>query len=150
MNAAATLSCAKITSPGVLVMCVCVTSSPLTIARPVSITGPLVPLLASRFKPLRVVLSESNSRTALLKCAIVPLVMVVLQEAGGAIAPESLALAFGLVMYEAQPDVLELVLLTLPEEIRPALKSAAQQAFAAHSQAVHGTATPRRSTELSR
>jgi hemerythrin-like domain-containing protein len=72
------------------------------------------------------------------------------QEAGGAIAPESLALAFGLVMYEAQPDVLEMVLLTLPEEIRPALKPAAQQAFTAHSQAVHGTATPRRSTELSR
>ena len=36
----------------------------------------------------------------------------------------------------------------LPEETRPIVKQLAPEAFAAHSQQIHGTTTPPRSTEL--
>jgi hemerythrin-like domain-containing protein len=69
-------------------------------------------------------------------------------DAGAGIPPEALPLAFGLVMYEADPAVIEEVLLSMPEVVRPVLKPMAAEAFANHSEAVYGTATPPRSTEL--
>lgn len=72
------------------------------------------------------------------------------QEAGAGIPPELLPLSFGLVMYEADPSIVEEVLRSMPDEVRPVLGPLSEQAFAEHALAVHGTATPPRSTELSR
>jgi hypothetical protein len=37
----------------------------------------------------------------------------------------------------------------MPAEVQPVMRDLATQAFAAHAQLIHGTATPPRSTELS-
>jgi hemerythrin-like domain-containing protein len=60
--------------------------------------------------------------------------------------PDKLPLMFGMMVYEGEPEVLDKVLSAMPEEVRPAIMAASVQAFAAHSEVVHGTATPPRST----
>jgi hemerythrin-like domain-containing protein len=62
--------------------------------------------------------------------------------------PQQLTLGFGMAMYEGDPAVIDTVLLTMPEEVRPVMRPMAAQAYAEHSLKVHGTATPPRSTEL--
>jgi iron-sulfur cluster repair protein YtfE (RIC family) len=62
--------------------------------------------------------------------------------------PEQLPLWFGMLMYEGDPDSIERAILTAPADTRPAIRQLAAQTFAAHSQRLHGTATPPRSTEL--
>ena len=54
-------------------------------------------------------------------------------------------LILGMMMYEGEPAVIQKVLSQLPEDVRPFVAQAARQAFAAHSERVHGTATPVRS-----
>jgi DUF438 domain-containing protein len=64
---------------------------------------------------------------------------------GAAEAPqESASLLFGMFMYESDPDVIQEVLSQMPPEARPVMKERASQAFASHSERVHGTATPPR------
>jgi hypothetical protein len=58
---------------------------------------------------------------------------------------EQLPLVFGMFMYETDPDIIQQVLLRMPAEARPAIEEVASQAFAVHSQRIHGTATPPRS-----
>jgi hemerythrin-like domain-containing protein len=62
--------------------------------------------------------------------------------------PEDLPLGFGMLMYEGDPEVIDQAIANLPAEARPVVKQLAAQAFAAHSEKVHGTATPPRSAEL--
>jgi hemerythrin-like domain-containing protein len=62
--------------------------------------------------------------------------------------PAQLTLAFGMVMYEGDPAVIEEVLRSMPEEVRPMMRPMAAQAFTEHSLKVHGTPVPPRSTEL--
>jgi iron-sulfur cluster repair protein YtfE (RIC family) len=64
------------------------------------------------------------------------------------ISLDDLTLGFGMLMYEGEPEVVDLAITTLPPEVRTAIRQRAAQAFAAHSERVHGTATPPRSTEL--
>ncbi len=59
--------------------------------------------------------------------------------------PEQVTLILGMMMYEGDPAVVEKMLSQMPADIRPVLEDAAKQAFAAHSERVHGTATPPRS-----
>ena len=61
---------------------------------------------------------------------------------------DGLTLGFGMLMYEGEPEVIDLAIAALPPEVRTAIRQRAPQAFAAHSERVHGTATPPRSTEL--
>jgi hemerythrin-like domain-containing protein len=72
------------------------------------------------------------------------------QDAVAGIPLESLALMFGMTIYEAEPAVIEKVLSNLPEEARPQMLESGRQAFAAYSERVHRTATPPRSTSLSK
>jgi hemerythrin-like domain-containing protein len=62
--------------------------------------------------------------------------------------PESLPLAFGMVVYEGDPEVVETAIANMPAEVRPVIRQLAAQAFASYSERVHGTATPPRSNEL--
>ncbi|MFI7615858.1 hemerythrin domain-containing protein [Nonomuraea terrae] len=67
------------------------------------------------------------------------------QEGGASAPPERLPLMFGMTMYEGDPDVIEIAISSMPPEVRPIIRDLASQAFASHSERVHGTATPRRS-----
>jgi hemerythrin-like domain-containing protein len=70
-------------------------------------------------------------------------------QAGAAEAdPESLPLAFGMTMYEGDPEIIDATIGNLPPEVRPVIGKLAADAFAAHSKRIHGTPTPPRSTEL--
>jgi dihydroorotase len=68
---------------------------------------------------------------------------------GGAVGatadPESVPLALGMIMYEADPEVFDRAVAGVPEVMR----RLAQEAFAAHSRLIYGTPTPPRSTEIS-
>jgi hypothetical protein len=52
-----------------------------------------------------------------------------------------------MLMYEGDPQSVEQAIAILPKEARPIVKQLAPEAFAAHSQQIHGTTTPPRSTE---
>jgi hemerythrin-like domain-containing protein len=62
--------------------------------------------------------------------------------------PEALPLAFGMAMYEGDPEIVDAAIANMPPEARQVIRKLAVDAFAAHSERVHGTATPPRSTEL--
>ncbi|WP_278184331.1 hemerythrin domain-containing protein [Mycobacterium kubicae] len=72
---------------------------------------------------------------------------------GGAVGatadPESVPLALGMIMYEAEPLVFDRAVGGVPSTSHQVMRRMAQEAFAAHSQLIHGTATPPRSTEIS-
>ncbi|SNT47662.1 Hemerythrin HHE cation binding domain-containing protein [Actinacidiphila glaucinigra] len=57
---------------------------------------------------------------------------------------ETLPLALGMAMYEADPEVVEALLAELPEPQRSGLTAAARHAYAAHAERVYGTGTPPR------
>lgn len=63
--------------------------------------------------------------------------------------PESLALVFGMMLYEADPDVVDRAVASVPLPEREVIRGLAQEAFAVHSRVIHGTPTPPRSTEIS-
>jgi hypothetical protein len=54
----------------------------------------------------------------------------------------------GMLMYEGDPESVEQVIATMSADASPVVRRLAAPTFAAHSQRVHGTATPPRSTEL--
>jgi len=58
--------------------------------------------------------------------------------------PELLAACLGMVMYEAEPAVIEMIITELPAEIRPAFPQAANEAYAAYAQPLYGTPAPPR------
>lgn len=65
-------------------------------------------------------------------------------EAGADVAAALRPVGVGMLMYEGDPDVVDLDLARVPTQVRAALKEAAPQAYAAHSLRVHGTPTPAR------
>lgn len=71
---------------------------------------------------------------------------------GGAIGatgdPEALPLAFGMMLYEADPEIVDRAVASVPSAMREVIRGQAQEAFAAHSRVIHGTPTPPRSTEI--
>jgi hypothetical protein len=62
--------------------------------------------------------------------------------------PGAVPLWFGMMMYEGDPEVVETALAGLPPAIRPVVRGGAPHAYAEHARAVHGTATPPRSSDL--
>jgi hemerythrin-like domain-containing protein len=62
--------------------------------------------------------------------------------------PAWLPLGFGMLLYEGDPEIVERALTAMPADVRPIITELAAHRFAEHSRAVHGTATPPRSTEL--
>jgi iron-sulfur cluster repair protein YtfE (RIC family) len=62
--------------------------------------------------------------------------------------PAQSALTIGLLTYEGDPDSIDHFIAARPADARPVIRQLAAKTFADHSQRVHGTATPPRSTEL--
>ncbi|MFJ4850808.1 MULTISPECIES: hemerythrin domain-containing protein [unclassified Streptomyces] len=57
---------------------------------------------------------------------------------------KDLPLAFGMAMYEGDPEVVKAVLATAPLPVRLIVPALARRRYASHAKAVHGTATPPR------
>lgn len=64
--------------------------------------------------------------------------------AGVEVEPALRPVGVGMLMYEGDPEVVELDLARMPPEVRTAIRTAGPQAYAAHSLRVHGTPTPPR------
>ena len=62
--------------------------------------------------------------------------------------PTQFPLTFGLLMYEGDPHSVDQAIASMPVDARPVIRQLAAKTFADHSQRVHGTATPPRSTDL--
>jgi hemerythrin-like domain-containing protein len=62
------------------------------------------------------------------------------------IPPDKLPAAFGMIMYEADPAVIDMIVAELPAEIQPVIKPLATTAYAAYAKELYGTATPPRVT----
>jgi hemerythrin-like domain-containing protein len=71
-----------------------------------------------------------------------------LQHGGAALDPGMLPLAFGMVMYEGDPGVIETAISNMPAGVRPVIRQLAKQRFDDHSLRVHGTTNPPRSTDV--
>jgi hypothetical protein len=71
-----------------------------------------------------------------------------LKNESAAVDPDHLPLMLGMLMYEGDPESVEQVIATMSADTGPVIVQLAAPTFAAHSQRVHGTATPPRSTEL--
>jgi hemerythrin-like domain-containing protein len=68
----------------------------------------------------------------------------VAQEATAETPPDKLPTAFGMLMYESDPAVIDMVVAQMPAEVQPVIKDVASQAYAAHAKELYGTATPPR------
>jgi hemerythrin-like domain-containing protein len=72
-----------------------------------------------------------------------------LEMESAAVDPEHLPLILGMLLYEGNPESVEQFIATMSADAGPVvIRQLAASTFAAHSQRVHGTATPPRSTEL--
>jgi hemerythrin-like domain-containing protein len=71
---------------------------------------------------------------------------LVAQEGGADFPPDKLPLLFGKIMYEGDPEVIDMIVSHMPAEVQPIIKDVATQAFAANAQELYGTATPPRVT----
>jgi hemerythrin-like domain-containing protein len=68
------------------------------------------------------------------------------QEANAEVPQDQLPTIFGMLMYEADPVVIDTIVAEMPAEIQPVIKDAAAQAYGAYAQQLYGTATPARVT----
>jgi hemerythrin-like domain-containing protein len=64
------------------------------------------------------------------------------------LVPVDMPLEFGMIMYEGDPEIVDVAVSNMPEELRPVIRQTAAQSFAEHATRVHGTATPLRSSEI--
>jgi hemerythrin-like domain-containing protein len=67
--------------------------------------------------------------------------------AGAEVDPALRLVGVGMLMYEGDPEVVDLDLARMPPAARTHIKTAAPKAYATHSLRVHGTRTPSRSTD---
>jgi hemerythrin-like domain-containing protein len=58
--------------------------------------------------------------------------------------PADLALMFGMALYEGDPAIIDDIVANMPSEAQPVIRDLGRQAFAEHSQRIHGTTTPPR------
>jgi len=68
------------------------------------------------------------------------------QEGNAQTPPDKLPTIFGMIMYEADPAVIDAIVAEMPADIQPVIKDIAAQAYAAYAQQLYGTAIPVRVT----
>lgn len=71
-----------------------------------------------------------------------------IQAAALDLPPTDLPLEFGMLMYEADPEIVEQVVWNMPEQLRLIIRQTAAHSFAKHARRVHGTTIPLRSNEI--
>jgi hemerythrin-like domain-containing protein len=65
------------------------------------------------------------------------------REGAEATPAELLPVSLGMVMYEAEPAVIEMIVAGMPAEVRPAFPQAANEAYVAYAQRLHGPSLAR-------
>ena len=68
------------------------------------------------------------------------------QEGAAHVAPDKLPTALGMVLYEAAPAVIDMIVAEMPTEVQPVIKDLAATAYAAYTKELYGTAAPPRVT----
>jgi hemerythrin-like domain-containing protein len=68
------------------------------------------------------------------------------QEGNAEVPQGKLPTIFGMIMYEADPAVIDTIVAEMPAEVQPVIKDAAAQAYASYARQLYGTATPARVT----
>ena len=68
------------------------------------------------------------------------------QEHAAYIPPDKLLTVFGMIMYDGDRAVSDMILAEMPVEVQPAIEDLAVQAYAAYATDLYGTATPPRAT----
>lgn len=71
---------------------------------------------------------------------------VLTQEQAAYIPPDKLPTVFGMIMYNGDRAVSDMILAEMPVEVQPAIKDLAVQAYAAYATDLYGTAMPPRTT----
>jgi hypothetical protein len=71
---------------------------------------------------------------------------VVAQEHTAHIPPDKLLTVFGMIMYDADRAVSDMILAEMPVEVQPAIEDLAVRAYAAYATDLYGTPTPPRAT----
>ena len=71
---------------------------------------------------------------------------VLAQERAAHIPPGKLPAVLGMIIYQGDPAVSDMILAQMPVEVRPVIKDLAVRAYAAYATDLHGTATPPRAT----
>ena len=71
-----------------------------------------------------------------------------IENAATGVDADSMPLLFGMNMYEGESDIVEQVIANMPSELRQVIQETAERAYARHSQLIHGTAKPPRSSEV--
>lgn len=66
------------------------------------------------------------------------------EEGAAGFPPERMPLLLGFMMYEGDREAIQLAIDQMPPELRPVIGGIAGEAFATHSELVHGTLTPPR------
>ena len=69
---------------------------------------------------------------------------LVAQEGGAEFPPDTLPTIFGMVQYEGDPEIIDMIVSQMPPEAQPVIKDVAAQAYAAYAKELYGTATPPR------
>lgn len=70
------------------------------------------------------------------------------QEAAKDVSPEMLPTLLGMVWYEASPEVVDAIVAEMPPDVRPNIRELARSAYAAYAQAIYGTTTPPKASEI--
>ena len=70
----------------------------------------------------------------------------VVQHEAADTSPDHVTLIFGMLMYEADSDLIDAIVADMPPEVRPVITQVAMSAYAAHALRVYGTPRPPRST----
>jgi hypothetical protein len=108
--------------------------------------------LAGAIDRLIAVITEN---LALEEERVVPLIMTYITDAEHAIRAQEhaahipagkLLTVFGMIMYDGDRAVSDMILAEMPVEVQPAIKDLALQAYAAYATDLYGTATPPRAT----
>jgi hypothetical protein len=100
----------------------------------------------------------TNEHLGLEEECVVPLIekhiteaeyAVLAQEQAAYIAPYELPEVFGMITYEGDPAVIDMIVAEMPAKVQPVIKDLAAAAYAAYATELYGTAAPPRMTGLS-
>ena len=93
----------------------------------------------------------TTEHLALEEQSVVPLIekyiteaeyAVLAQEQAARIPPDKLTTVFGMIMYDSDPTVIDMVLGEMPIEVRPAIKDLAIKAYNTYAAELYGTVEP--------
>jgi hemerythrin-like domain-containing protein len=68
------------------------------------------------------------------------------QESAAAVPPDKVLIAFGMTIYEGDPEAINSIISHLPADVQPGIRDQAAAAYAAYAEKLYGTPSPPRET----